>query len=162
MGTLWEIDQTLNNIIDMEDSHVDKETGEILKDEDIDALHMAREEKLENIVKYMQKTREELVGVTMFADEFAARKKRLKSKLEWLTGYLQRHMKEGEKFSCAAGSIRWKTSPAVEITGSVDDLPEEFVKRTAAPMKKEIGLALKEGHEVPGARLVNRVSLYVR
>jgi len=55
---------------------------------------------------------------------------------------------------CATLSIR-ATPPRVEVPDTME-LPEDFIKWTAAPDKKAIGAALKDGQAVQGAFLSNQ------
>lgn len=87
------------------------------------------------------------------ANEIAARAKRYDQREEMLRDTLKQAMLAiGAKrirqpdFSANVG----KGKAGVVIV-SEDDLPEEFVKTTRTPMKREIGEALDAGADVPGA-----------
>lgn len=59
------------------------------------------------------------------------------------------------------GTVHQTRSHSVEIL-DLAAIPDAFVKVELTAQKKEIGAALKAGHEVPGARLVETLSAGVR
>lgn len=91
------------------------------------------------------------------AEKLAARKARFERRAQLGRGAVMAMMDAlGErKFPDAEFVVTLRDgTPGVFVTDEAA-LPEQFVKVTRAPMKAEIGKALKEGRDVPGATLAN-------
>ena len=125
--TLYEIDSAIMDC-------VDEETGEVVDIEELEALQIEREKKVE--------------GIALAVKNYAAEAKAIKE--------------EEEKFKTARVSVYYKNNESVTIDdlGSLTKeyirIPEPFADKTA--IKK----ALKEGKEVVGAHIEGSRSVIVR
>lgn len=156
--TLFEIDKA---IIDF-DYEVDEETGEILNAQNLDALQMAREQKIENVGLWIKNLEAEAAAVKAEKDNMADRQKRLEKKAESLKEYLA-YALQGEKFATPKIAMSWRRSESVNITDEAL-LPENCLNVTIVkkPDKKVIKDALKAGKEIMGAELVTKQNLQIR
>ncbi|WP_444886732.1 siphovirus Gp157 family protein [Microbulbifer sp. JMSA008] len=86
-----------------------------------------------------------------------AKKKALQNRRDSITEYLRFNMQECgiKKIECPVFTISLKKPMAKVDIENEDALPGEFVtvKNTFTPDKKALLAALKEGQEIPGARL---------
>ncbi len=161
--TLYEINAELDALIA---NSVDPETGELIIDpEQIDALSMERDEKIENIGCYIKNLKAEAAAIDAEIKNLTARKDAAKKKAERLTNYLKDNL-NGEKFQTAKVVISYRNSTAVEID------PDVFFARSVNACyfrlkdpeadKTAIKEALKGGAVIEGATLVTNTSMTIK
>ena len=141
---------------------VDPETGEVIGDTaELDSLQIARDEKVENIACLIKNMKAEAEAIQNEERKLKSRRHACENHAEWLKRYLANNL-QGEKFKSARVSISWRKSQAVEVE-NVWQLPKEFVRMAdPEPNKTAIKEALKAGLEVPGAELVDNLSMTIR
>ena len=158
--TLYEIDEAIRDLIE---NAVDPETGEIAEDLSLqlEDLHMAREQKLENIACYIKDLKAEAEAIRAEERNLAARRRTAENKAARLTDYLSWAL-AGEKFKSARCAVSFRKSMAVQVN-TLMDIPEEYLRfKDPEPDKAKIKDALKEGLDVPGATLVENVSVIIK
>lgn len=162
MASLYEINQA---IIDT----IDTETGEILDVERLNALQMARNEKLENIALYIKNLDAETAAIVEEIGKLTERRRRKENKADYLRQYLQLAL-DGQRFETAKCAVNYRKSQAVELENEKD-----FVEWASANgrddlltyqqpkvNKTEVKAALKAGADIPGAALVERNNMQIR
>lgn len=156
--TLFEINKAILEF----DYEIDEETGEILNAEALDALQLAREEKIEGVGLWIKNLQAEAEAVKKEKDVMAERQRRLEKKAESLKDYLTYALK-GEKFSTPRIAMTFRKSESVLIPDEAL-LDDRFVNITMIkkPDKKLIKDTLKAGREVPGAELVTKQNLQIK
>ena len=156
--TLFDINKAILEF----DYEIDEETGEILNAEALDALQMAREEKIEGVGLWIKNLQAEAEAVKKEKDAMAERQRRLEKKAESLKDYLA-YALQGEKFSTPRIVMSWRKSESVLIPDEAL-LDDRFVNITMIkkPDKKLIKDTLKAGREVPGAELVTKQNLQIK
>lgn len=156
--TLFEINKAILEF----DYEIDEETGEILNAEDLDALELARDEKIEGVGLWIKNLQAEAEAVKKEKDAMADRQRRLEKKAESLKNYLAWAL-HGEKFSTPRIAMSWRKSESVLIPDEAL-LDDRFVniQMTKKPDKKLIKDTLKAGREVPGAELVTKKNLQIK
>lgn len=156
--SIYDIEQA---IIDL----VDPETGEITDFDALDALSMARDEKIENIAMWLKNLNAEAKAIREEEKNLAERRKVSENKSDSLKKYLDRIL-NGEKFSTPKVAISYRKSTAVEIADE-----EAFAKSADTTYlieqppkidKKAITDALKAGVTVDGAALVERENIQIK
>ena len=152
--TLYEIDSEIMDCIDTE-------TGEIIDHDALDALNMARDQKIRNIALWIKDLKSESEALKAEKMEFARRQSVAESKMESLKKYLYSAL-GGQKIKETEYTISYRKSQAVEIT-DIDALPIEYlVIQEPAVNKQMISENLKKGTVVPGAQLVEHESIIIR
>ena len=156
--TLFDINKAILEF----DYEIDEETGEILNAEELDALELARDEKIEGVGLWIKNLQAEAEAVKKEKDAMADRQRRLEKKAESLKNYLAWALK-GEKFSTPRIAMSWRKSESVLIPDEAL-LDDRFVNITMIkkPDKKLIKDTLKAGLEVPGAELVTKQNLQIK
>ena len=150
---LYKIDERIANLLDFDDYAVDQETGEVLSLEEVDALMMSREEKIENWILWLKNRAADIDALKAEIEKMAKRKQLIEKSMEASKGRLQVYL-SGEKIKTPRCSVSYRTSKSVDVT-DLDSLPFEF-------LKIKIGEAMKNGIEVPGARFVEKTSMVVK
>lgn len=160
---LYEINQELEKIINVDGVSVDGETGEIIDEKALNALHMQRDEKIENIGCYILNLLSDAKQLEEESKKFKARADAAKNKAGWLKGYLTSQVKAGEKLDFTRCRIGWIKSKRVIFTVAPEQLPDEFrtEKVTVTGNKTAMKKALTEGRGMEYARLeeVNNIQV---
>ena len=163
MANIYEIDAALMAL-------VDPETGEISDWEAFEQLQMAREAKIENVACWYKNLIAEANAIKAEEDKLKERRQSVERQAENKLQYLRDHL-AGQNFKSARCAVTFRKTPAAvqmddpecvihwaETNGHFDCL-----KYTAPEIsKKGIADLLKSGIEVPGAQLVQGVSMGVR
>ena len=157
--TLYEINAQLEQaFLDC----IDPETGEITGETDaLDALTIARDEKVENVALYIKNLNAEADAIKAEADKLTARYRTAKNHAERLKNYLMGNL-DGEKFKTPRVSISWRRTKSVQIN-DIDKLPDDCLRfKDPEPDKRLIKLALEEGRPIEGAELVENASMIIK
>ena len=154
MSTLYEINAAILACVDLE-------TGEIIDEEQLAALQLEREQKIENVALWYKNL---LSDAEQYAAEEAAFKKKklqAQAQAERLKVFL-RDALQGDKYKSTRVSISYRTTPRV-IVDDVLNLPPRFVRFAAPePNKTEIAAAIKAGEEVNGAHIESSQSIIIK
>ncbi len=151
--TLYEINQQILSLID-------EETGEITDFEQLDKLQIERDIKLENIALWIKNLKAEEEALAAEQKSFAERREAAANKRKRLEEYLASAL-NGNPFITTKVKCTFRKSQAVVID-EADQLSAEYTKTTVEPDKTAIKQAIKEGKEVAGARLVDRLNLQIK
>lgn len=156
--TLFDIDKAIYDF----EFEIDEETGELLNCDELDALKMVRDQKVENIALYYKNLVAEAEMVKAEKNNMADRQKRLENKAESLKNYLA-YALQGEKFSTPKVAVSYRKSKSVEIDDGAE-LPKAYVKveEVRKPDKKMLKEALEGGEVIDGVRLIEKQNLSVK
>lgn len=162
MMTLYEIDARLAAILDFDGEYVDTESGEIVSIEDIEALQMAREDKIEGWGLWIKNKSAELDAIKAEAKKLTERASALSNQIDRSKERYQQYL-AGEKVSTPRLSVSYRKTESVEIDDA-EKLPESMlrVKTTVEPDKVAIKAVLKTGKVIDGAHLVTRQSMTIK
>jgi hypothetical protein len=154
--TLYEIDK---RIIDL----IDDETGEIIDSNlnTFDELMMEKNNKIENVALWIKNLRADAEAYKAEAQAFVDRKKAAERKIESLTRLLEITLR-GRKFKTERVQIGYRKSDSVQIDKDAK-LPDEYLRfREPEPDKAALKKALKDGVEIKGARLEEKLNMQVK
>lgn len=154
--TLYEIDK---RIIDL----IDDETGEIIDSNlnTFDELMMERNNKIENVALWIKNLRADAEAYKAEAQAFVDRKKAAERKIESLTRLLEITLR-GRKFKTERVQIGYRKSDSVQIDKDAK-LPDEYLRfREPEPDKAALKKALKDGVEIEGAWLEEKLNMQVK
>lgn len=154
--TLYEIDK---RIVDL----IDDETGEIIDSNlnTFDELMMERNNKIENVALWIKNLRADAEAYKAEAQAFVDRKKAAERKIESLTRLLEITLR-GRKFKTERVQIGYRKSDSVQIDKDAK-LPDEYLRfREPEPDKAALKKALKDGVEIKGARLEEKLNMQVK
>lgn len=161
--TLYEIADNLRT--KLEQVEIDEETGELLNLDDLEKDEALFQDKLEACGVY---AKEMAADIESYKTEMASLKKRLDGltkKYDAFTQYigLNMIMAETASYETAKVKLSFRHSSAVEITDE-KSIPEEYMTEKVARSadKKAIKDAIKQGIEIPGARVVEHNNLQIK
>lgn len=161
MSSLYELNAKLA-VYEMEFD----EDGCWVNEDELNAIHMERDEKIEGICLWIKNLRGEAEMVKAEAKNLTDRAKKLTNKADNLEKYVASNL-DGKPFKTSKVNVTWRKSEAVEILNE-DAVPERFldIQVVRKPMKSEIKKYLKglEGsdEEVPWARLDKKNNLQLK
>lgn len=162
---LYEIDSAILEVIE-NDFSFDEDTGEVyFTTDDLNALDMARNEKLEGCLLFIKNYESEAAAIKAEITALQARMKRKQAAADRLREYVLFSMENmhDKTFETSKAYARVGYYQRVDVE-DMDALPREYVREkvTASPDKTAIKKAIKAGEEVKGARLVSYPSLTVK
>ena len=156
--TLFDIDKAIAEF----EFEIDEDTGEILNIDALDALQMAREQKIENVGLFIKNLEAEADAVENQEKIFADRKKRIRKQIEGLKGFLG-YALDGKPFKTDRVVMSFRKSESVLVK---DDylVPDEYCNITVVrkPDKKVLKDALKHGKEIMGVELIEKQNISIR
>lgn len=159
--TLYSINAALEDLLNQQDP----ETGELTCDLDqLDALMMERDEKLEGLALYVKNADAEAKAIREEEKALAERRRSLENKAERAKGFLAEQL-AGEKFSTPKVAVSYRKSEQVEVSMAffTEKSNERFLRfRDPEADKTAIKNALKAGETVPGAELVSKMNMSIR
>lgn len=162
MASLYEINAKLM-VYEME---FDPDTGEWLNEDELDALKMERDEKIENICLWVKNLRAEASAIKSEEKALADRRKAKENKADRLEQYVASNL-DGKPFETSKVKVTFRKSESVNILNE-EAIPDRFldIQVVRKPLKSEIKKFLKglEGskEEVPWARLDKKNNLQLK
>ena len=150
---LYEIDQAITECFD-------QETGELLDEEKLDALQMEREKKLEGVACYIKNLRADVEALKVEEKNLAQRRKTIEHKVEGLKNWLFFAL-DGQKFTTPKCVVSYRHSQAVDVP-DLKKLDPEFIHYQQSADKTAIKKRIKEGFDVTGAELVDKLNLVIK
>lgn len=161
---LYELREGLQAVLD--GGYVVDENGEILFDsENLEALEMEFNDKLEACGIYIKNLNAEAAAIKAEIENLKARHDRINAKSDRMRDYLLYNMEQTgtSKMETPKVALSTRTTSKVEITDELG-LPREFwrIKETATPDKTAIKKALNDGQTIKGAMLVKSKSLSIK
>ena len=150
---LYEIDQAITECFD-------QETGELLDEEKLDALQMEREKKLEGVACYIKNLRADVEALKAEEKNLAQRRKTIEHKVEGLKNWLFFAL-DGQKFTTPKCVVSYRHSQAVDVP-DLKKLDPEFIHYQQSADKTAIKKRIKEGFDVTGAELVDKLNLVIK
>ncbi|MBP3573231.1 MAG: siphovirus Gp157 family protein [Prevotella sp.] len=151
---LYEIDEAIINCID-------QETGEIIDVEQLAALQMERETKIESVALWIKNLTAEAAAYKAEKQAFEARQKAAEKKAESLKAWLSEAL-AGANFKTIKAAVSFRKTQSVQVN-DIWELGEEFLKYPEpTPDKNAIKAAIKAGQEIKGAELVENISVSIK
>ncbi|MFA4972332.1 MAG: siphovirus Gp157 family protein [bacterium] len=153
MTTLYDITAGIRDIMECVD-----ENGELTQaqSDDLTALEMAFDEKVEAIVKFVRNVEADADAFKVESDRLAALRKSAMNKVAWLEDYLKAQMdaRHLPKAGTKMGGARIQQGPPRVDVLDATLVPAEFMVPQPATLDKGKALmALKAGESVPGCTL---------
>ena len=130
--------------------------AEYIKDT-IESLEYDFQEKGVNIIKLTSGWESDVEAIDSEIKRLQARKKAIQNKSDSLREYLRQNMQAAgiSKIECPLFNISLSKPTKVAVIDNDELIPDEYVtvKTVVSPDKRKILSALKDGVDIPGARL---------
>lgn len=151
---LYELSQDFNDFLVLAGQ---EEFDEQTISDTLESLTSEIEDKGRNVAAFIQNLDADISAIKEAEKRMADRRKALERKSEWFKDYLRSNMERCgiTKIECPEFKVTLgKPSQVCEVFNE-DDLPEDYVvtKVSKLPDKRLILQALKDGYEVPGAKI---------
>ena len=144
--TIYEIDAAILALTD--------EDGEITDIEQLDALQMEKDKKIDNVISWYKNLLAEAKAIREEEKALAERRRKLESKADRLFGWINKVL-GGAKFKSARNEIKYRKSKAVVIadvdtfTAWAVSFAPSLIKIQAPPDKAAIKEYINGGGECP-------------
>ena len=161
MASIYDIDRALIECINEETGEIDAERFE--------ELQMQRDEKIGGTARWILDLKGDILKLKEEEKRLADKRHVLENRVESLKRYLG-YALNGVKFSTAKCSVSFRNTQSVDVTDAEATIAwarsnghQECIKETAPTISKsELAKVLKDGVEVPGAQLVQSLSVGVK
>lgn len=140
---------------------IDEETGEILNSNQLDALELERDNKIEQLCLYIKNLKSDAAAYKAEKDSFAKKQKAAENKAESIKNYIA-YILAGENFKTDRVTVSYRRSEQVECPDMslVDD---DYLRFKEPELDKtKIKKALKDGIKVGGCMLVERQNMQIK
>lgn len=159
MANLFEIEACIENCCDIE-------TGEILDVEALEALKMEKEQKLQNLCKWVKNLESDAEQYKAQKQVFADKQRHAENKAKSIRSYVQNFL-NGQKWEAADKSVKvgYRTTKDKVFIDDLDAVPEEYFKtpHTETNLNKtQLKEDIQNGVVVPGAHLEDSVSMSIK
>ena len=162
MASLYEINAKLATY----EMEFDPDTGEWLNENELDALKMERDEKIENICLWVKNLRAEASAIKAEEKALADRRKAKENKADRLEQYVASNL-DGKPFETSKVKVTFRKSESVNILNE-EAIPDRFlnIEVVRKPQKAEIKKYLKSlegsGEEVPWATIEKKNNIGIK
>lgn len=157
MATLYDLVREIENF----EFNIDEETGEILNIDELDALELEKDTKVENICLLIKNLKSDATAYKTEKDAFEKKRKAAENKADRLTAYVQ-YILAGEKFKSSKVSVSYRKSEQIECADMLMVDPDYLRFKEPELDKKKIKDAIKAGIEVKGCQLVERQNVQIK
>ncbi len=162
--TLYDINARMEYLLEQ----VDEETGELLCSyEELEALAMARDEKLEGLALYVKNMKAEAEAIEAEKLALEKRQKTAKNKAERAKSFLQA-MLAGEKLKTPRASVSYRRTESTKIVDEAAfwryaaDHDELVRHKDPEADLVAVKAAIQAGEAVPGAEIVSKQSVIIK
>ena len=153
MASLYEINQSMLDCVDMETGEFDEER--------LHALQMERDAKIDNIIKWKISLDAYEKALAERENVFAARRKATHNLIERLKTIIADAL-DGRKLKTADYTVSYRKSASVEVTNALEIPDKYLIAQEPKVDKMLIKTALKNGEAVPGATLVEKSNIQIK
>ena len=150
---IYDINRAIENCI--------TEDGEVIDEQALTELLMAKEEKIENVACWIKNLTAEAEAIKAEKEKLAERQKQAEAKAESLKKWLAFAL-EGEKFTTARVAISYRKSVSVQVDESLLDKKYMKEKVTYTPDKTALKKALQAGENIEGAYLEEKQNIQIK
>ena len=157
MATLYELVKEIENF----DLDIDEETGEILNMDELDALQLEKDAKVENICLWIKNLKSDAEAYRSEKKAFEQKIRAAENKAARLTAYVD-YILAGDKFKSSKVSVSYRKSEQIECADLLDVDVDYLRYKEPELDKKKIKDAIKAGIEVKGCQLVERQNIQIK
>ena len=157
MATLYEL------VKEIEDFQfvIDEETGEILNFDELDALQLEKNTKVENICLLIKNLRSDAEAYKNEKNSFEQKRKQAENKADRLTAYVQ-YILAGDKFKSSKVNVSYRKSEKVICPDLLEVEPDYLRYKEPELDKKKIKDAIKAGVKVKGCYMEENLNIQIK
>jgi hypothetical protein len=164
MSNLYELTTDLKNVENLitQDAAEGQNPDECLA-QALDELKGEISVKVTNIGAWCKNLDSEAEAIKAEEAKLAARRKSKEALQDRLKAWVLLNIQNGAKFEDSRCQVSTRKSQRVEIVDQAQ-IPKEYLKTvvTTVAVKEDIKAAIKAGKEVPGAKIVDNISLTIK
>ena len=156
---LYEINDQINELL--ESAEINEETGEVLIDyAKLESLEMARETKIENVIKYYLDLEGDIAKYTEEIKELTKRRKSMENKHDSLKSFLDT-LHNGNNANYGVHKISYRASKSL-LGESLDAVPIEYIKTERKPLRSELKAYIEAGNIVDGWEIAVKKNIQIK
>jgi hypothetical protein len=157
LATLYELVKEIENF----DLQIDEETGELLNIDELDALQLEKDTKVENICLWIKNLKSDAEAYRAEKDAFEKKRKAAENKAESLTKYIQ-YILSGEKFKTSKVNVSYRKSEKI-ICPDLLMVDDDYLRYLTPELdKKKIKDAIKSGVNVKGCNMEESLNIQIK
>ena len=149
---LYEIDRAMLDCVN--------EDGEIIDLAKFHELSMSRNDKIQNIAKWIKNLASDAEALKNEKESFAHRQKVVENKLEALKQYLSDYL-GGQKFITSEVAVTFKKSEVLDVSDTAI-VPGEYLRIKTEVDKNSLKKAIKSGLVLDGVQIIEKVNVQVK
>lgn len=160
---LYEINNQIEELLSQVYDIAESTEGEIpgYYSDILDKLNLDRDHKILDVARYVKSLNAESDAIKQESDKLYKRYKAIKNYSEHLKEYLKRNVNPGEKIKDNNTFLTWRKSEGVLITDE-NIVPENYYKIERKVQLSSIKRDIKNGFNIPGAKLEQRTNLQIK
>lgn len=167
MGTLYEINNKIEEILDRLFAEADEETGEVAEDvlSELYDLQEERRNKLDNIGAYIKNLEADAESIKAEIDKLTDRMKAKTKKADRLREYVSEELLAHNELKVETGRVEYSFRPSKQVeVFDESQIPKEYMKEkvTWSPDKTSIKKAIEAGEEIAGCKVVEKQNLQIK
>lgn len=157
MATLYELVKEIEDF----QFEIDEETGEILNFDELDALQLEKNTKVENICLLIKNLRSDAEAYKNEKNSFEQKRKQAENKADRLTAYVQ-YILAGDKFKSSKVSVSYRKSEKIICPELLEVEPDYLRYKEPELDKKKIKDAIKAGVKVKGCYMEESLNIQIK
>lgn len=157
MATLYDLVKEIENF----DLQIDEETGELLNIDELDALQLEKDAKVENICLWIKNLKSDAEAYRTEKKAFEQKIRAAENKAARLTAYVD-YILAGEKFKTSKVNVSYRKSEKVKCVDMLLVDPEYLKFATPELDKKKVKDDLKAGVKVHGCYLEQSLNVQIK
>ena len=157
MATLYEIVREIEDF----QFEIDETTGEILNFDELDALQLEKDTKVENICLLIKNLRSDAEAYRNEKKAFDNKIRAAENKADRLTAYVQ-YILAGDKFKSSKVSVSYRKSEKIICPELLEVEPDYLRYKEPELDKKKIKDAIKAGVKVKGCYMEESLNIQIK
>ena len=157
MATLYELVKEIEDF----QFDIDEETGEILNFDELDALQLEKDTKVENICLLIKNLRSDAEAYKVEKNSFELKRKQAENKADRLTAYVA-YILAGDKFKSSKVNVSYRKSEKVICPDLLEVEPDYLRYKEPELDKKKIKDAIKAGVKVKGCYMEESLNIQIK
>jgi hypothetical protein len=165
LETIWaEAERVLtgDDVVDADGKPLTEDAALIRLEAALQRIEGERDDKAVKIACFIKNLRADAEALKAEKVRLGKRQSAAERTAERVTAYLEQWLPAGLKIKDSRAALSWRRSEFVDVQGTVDDLPVEFIRVKREADVSAIKTALKDGQSLSFARLGERQNLQIK
>ena len=165
LETIWaEAERVLtgDDAVDADGQPLTEDAAVVRLEAALQRIEGERDDKAVKIACFIKNLRADAEALKAEKVRLGKRQSAAERTAERVTAYLEQWLPAGLKIKDSRAALSWRRSEFVDVQGTIDDLPVEFIRVKREADVSAIKTALKDGQSLSFARLGERQNLQIK